>query len=109
MSDETLIGKKVYQTSNYGIHALLGTIDRVTKTQAIVRQHKFRLPLNGRNSPIGETSWSIYGYELETPELNEKWRKNILLTDINAALAIKKCEDKYTEQELETVYKILVK
>jgi hypothetical protein len=83
MENIDLIGKKIYKSSNYGIDSLVGEIERVTATTAIIRHYKFRLPLVGRFREIGNSErWSIYFFELESPELNEQWAKKNAISDI---------------------------
>lgn len=99
-----LIGKKIYKTSHYGIDSVFGTIERVTPTTAIVRGHRFRL---SNFSLIGDSNWSLYGYELENDSLNEKWEKLQLVQHIKAILATYNCEDKFSLESIKTAYALL--
>lgn len=68
------VGAKLYRINYNEITEVL-TIERVTKTQAISGNNKFRIELSNYStaSKMGYTDrWSNTSYYLETPELKEK-------------------------------------
>lgn len=103
--ENELIGKKIYKTSHYGIDSIFGKVERVTKTTLICRNHKFRID---NLSLIGESSWSLYGYELETVELNEKWDKKQLLKEIATKISTSNYEDKLSLEAVKTAHSLII-
>ena len=58
-------------------------VDRVTKTQAICGVVRFRREYDGLSiSEIGSHSWSRTRYLLATPESEEKFRRNTVLSKV---------------------------
>lgn len=74
------IGDKVYE-SHYGEVLRHYTIERVTKTQAISGNMKFRIEVcnNGYVREVSRDKWSTRSYRLETPEIKDEYtRKNLV-------------------------------
>lgn len=103
--ENELIGKKIYKTSHYGIDSIFGKVERVTKTTLICRNHKFRID---NLSLIGESSWSLYGYELETIELNEQWEKKQLFKEILSKISTYNYEDKLSLEDVKNAHALLI-
>ena len=58
-------------------------VDRVTKTQAICGNVRFRREYDGFSiSEIGSYPWSRQRYLLATPESEEKFRRNVSLSKV---------------------------
>lgn len=100
-----LIGKKIYRVSHYGIDRLVGKIERVTKTAAIIGYDKFRL---SNFSLIGASSFTLYDYKLETDELNEKYEKKQLIEKIKFKLSEYNHEDKLSLESVKEAVKLLI-
>lgn len=67
------VGDKVYQTYR-GVPKSIMVIDRVTKTQAISGNVKFKIEFSNSRfiSRIAGDSYHMYSYILETPELKDR-------------------------------------
>jgi len=79
-SKQLQVGDKLYQTSHYkNIEAVI-TIDRVTNTQAFSGSRKFKRVLGSQNiATVIGSSWSIYFYQLEDTELQDRlFRQNAI-------------------------------
>jgi hypothetical protein len=86
------VGAKIYGISRYNCIQVIVTIERVTKTQAIGKDGHFRFKINvsefGTVKRISDSSYYLWDYYLETPELKEQfWRQQTILklqkTDYN--------------------------
>lgn len=68
------VGDKLYRTSHYKTIDRVVTIERVTNTQAISGHTKFKRTLNGNEvaSVVGDSSWSVHFWQLESEELKER-------------------------------------
>lgn len=78
------VGAKIYGISRYNRIQVKATIERVTKTQAIGEDGHFRFKINvsefGTVKRIPDSSYDLWDYYLETPELKERfWREQTIL------------------------------
>jgi hypothetical protein len=82
---ELKYGDKIYRCYQ-GSPTQVLTIDRITKTQAIAGIYKFRKKYyeNSWISLIGEGSFSMTSYYLETPELIAKLKRVNMIRKLEA-------------------------
>ena len=100
------IGDVLYVFGNYGL--IKYTIDRVTPTQAIAGNTKFKIESIGNETfkIIGGSSWSASSAKIATPELDLRYKMAGLSSFIKAEInLIKNCD----VTEIATIYKILKK
>ena len=78
-------GDRIYRCYQ-GVPKQVLTINRTTKTQAIAGIYKFRkkCPENSWISVIGDDSFSLTSYYLETPKLKEKLKRVNMIRKLEA-------------------------
>ncbi len=94
-------GDKIYRCYR-GRPESFVVIDRVTKTQAISGNWRFKWEYadSGRVSVVGDSGWSFYGYFIETESLNYKFNRLRLVSDIQ-----KKASEDLTDDVLKKLAK----
>lgn len=90
MTNETnllKVGDRIYREGNDNRITAVIIIERLTKTQAISKDGKYKFDIKLSNyyktaRLIGEDTWSNCTYCLETPELQEKLFRQVVIEKI---------------------------
>lgn len=72
--EDIKVGDRIYQTRGLSVLSFYN-VSKITKTQIVCDNTRFKINSFGGLSLIGAGTWSLYSYEIETPELKDIYER----------------------------------
>ena len=101
------VGDVVYAFIHLRKNLVKLVVTRTTNTQAILSDGaKLRIEITGMTRAIGASGWGVTHYELETPQLAERYNREQLIAKVASLVSAENLK-KASNETLQTIVDIL--